>query len=606
MRFLVPILLFASLAWPRFASAQVVQGTLLDEQDGGPVAGALVALLDASGTVRAQVLSDGAGRYRVRAPGSGTWSLRVQRIGFRDVQEQGLELSVGQVVELAVWLHAEAITMAPLTAEAHRRCLVRPGQGEVSATLWEEARKALTASTLGEPGRYRYTISRFRRALDPRTLRVLTDSARASTEYVEGSPFTSAPARELLERGFVREGRDGPSYYAPDAGLLLSDDFLDAYCFHLADPDPAAALVGLSFQPADARGPPAVRGTLWLNPATFELRHLDYTYTRLPPIEGPVHRLGGRVELERLPDGTWIVRRWRIRMPVITERMVRTRTGTVPTRTLTGITEQGAEVLEVTDLAGEVLHAAVPADPERDAPDEVTTGAVLPQLVLRLRDAGSGRVVPDAIVTLPDLGRTALSDGSGRTRLTRVPAGRHRLQVTHIGFAPHDQEILVEPGIAALDVALVPAALRLDTLEVAARSARAEARLTRGVRLNVLTRSEIAPLVQQVSHVGQLATRFPGLMLRETVSDDGRITTGFCLESRRGTGIGTRAPCAALVLDDIPISDVSILLALPLDAIESVEYLNALEAGPRWGSLSTAGVLLVYTRGNGPYRQGRR
>jgi hypothetical protein len=249
-----------------------------------------------------------------------------------------------------------------------------------------------------------------------------------------------------------------------------------------------------------------------------------------------------------------------------------------------------------------VLRGAVPLDAGRAA-DEASTGAVLPQLVLQLSDGRSGRVVPDAIVTLPDLGRTALSDGSGRIRLTRVPTGRHRVQVTHIGFAPHDGEILVERDIAALDVPLVPAALQLDTLEVTARSRVAEERVARGVRLNVLTRRDIAPLAQQVAHVAQLATRFPGLMLRETFADDGRITTGFCLESRRGRGIGSGAPCAAVVLDDIPINDISVLLALPLDAIESVEFLNALEAGPRWGSLSTAGVLLVYTRGNGPYRQ---
>jgi hypothetical protein len=55
-----------------------------------------------------------------------------------------------------------------------------------------------------------------------------------------------------------------------------------------------------------------VRGTLWLDAMSAELRSLDYEYV---PFFGSatVTRGGGHLDFERLPEGAWIVRHWWIR-----------------------------------------------------------------------------------------------------------------------------------------------------------------------------------------------------------------------------------------------------------------------------------------------------
>ncbi|HSJ16256.1 MAG TPA: carboxypeptidase regulatory-like domain-containing protein [Longimicrobiales bacterium] len=686
MRSFLGFLVFLLL--PVMAAGQSVRGTLLDRADEAPLAGALVLLLDVEGTVRAQVLSNAAGRFTIVAPVPGRYSLRVQRIGFRDVDVPDVELAAGATVERVVRMGAEPIAMAGITAQARRRCVVRPEHGLAVAMLWEEARKALSMTALTESqGRYRYTLSRYTRELDASNLRVLRETSRSDREFMEGSPFVSRPVAELLERGFVETTEAGPRYYAPDARALLSDEFLDAYCFRPAESDAdQPGLVGLSFEPAERRGPAAIRGTLWLDSATYELRYLEYRYTRVEWPEGPVRHLGGRVDFDALPDGNRIVRRWRIRMPVVEERVNEwAPAGSRRRLVIARLTEQGGEVLETTDIAGQVLRSArravlsgvvfdsaaaaplagavvrligtahratadeagryrleelspgeflvtfthprlerydlepvalpvtiteggadtldlaIPAG-ARPAPDSV---ALLP-LVVRLRDWESGGPVADAVVSLPELGLSAVADATGRAALPRAPAGAHRIRVEHVAYGTYEQELVLHAGATWFDVRVPAAPLRMAAIEVRARTAEAEARRTRGVSVNIMTRPDIARAAGEVRHLGDLATRFHGLTLQEGQTQTGRLITDFCIQNRRGVSVSGRNPCVVVVLDDIPIHDSSVLLSLDPDALESIEYLNALEAGPRYGTLSTAGVLLVYTRGKGPYRQPAR
>jgi hypothetical protein len=110
-------------------------------------------------------------------------------------------------------------------------------------------------------------------------------------------------------------------YYAPDAEVLLSDEFLDTHCFRLAEGSDRPDVVGLEFEPLERRGAvPDIGGTLWLDRETAELRWLDYTYYNL---DLPVRSAGARgmVEFQRMPAGTWIVPAWWIEMPIIDTRM---------------------------------------------------------------------------------------------------------------------------------------------------------------------------------------------------------------------------------------------------------------------------------------------
>src|SRR6185503_11701153 len=97
--------------------------------------------------------------------------------------------------------------------------------------------------------------------------------------------------------------------------VLLSDQFLADHCFRVeAGTGWRAKDVGLGFEPIPKRKTPDVRGVLWLDGRTAELRTLEFTYTWLPFDERPGD-FGGTVDFFRMLSGQWIVRNWRIRTP---------------------------------------------------------------------------------------------------------------------------------------------------------------------------------------------------------------------------------------------------------------------------------------------------
>ena len=57
-----------------------------------------------------------------------------------------------------------------------------------------------------------------------------------------------------------------------------------------------------------------VVGTLWMDRATGRLRELEYRYVNLPG-ELRDARIGGELFFAGMPNGTWLVKEWRIRMP---------------------------------------------------------------------------------------------------------------------------------------------------------------------------------------------------------------------------------------------------------------------------------------------------
>ena len=72
----------------------------------------------------------------------------------------------------------------------------------------------------------------------------------------------------------------GSEFWAPDAGVLLSDSFLDTHCLRIRAG--GSELVGLDFEPVPNRDVADIAGTLWLDPATAELQRVDFRYVNLP------------------------------------------------------------------------------------------------------------------------------------------------------------------------------------------------------------------------------------------------------------------------------------------------------------------------------------
>ncbi len=387
------------------ARAQIVRGQVVEDVTNTPVEGAMVVVVDVGGHVVRRVLTNATGGFIVQVEAPGEYLLRVDRIGYESLTTGRFDVPPeGSFQRIAVPI--QPIKLEGLDIEGSRRCRLRNEQGEATARVWEEARKALEAAawTLSS-GVYRYTLLRFERTLEP-TLRTVRTERRRFARSTGQAPYVSAPASELVAQGFVRQNPDRTlTYYAPDAAAFLSNEFLDTHCMALESV--RDGLVGLAFQPVRGRRMSDIRGTLWIEAATATLRKLEFTYVNLPPGQDMANA-GGEVTFGRLPNGTWIVREWSIRMPHVT---------TTPDRQRVAVTSyevQGGVVWRVTDQDGRTIVEAETAS---------VSGTVLDSL-------GSGPVA-GASVRADDGAVEAVTTGEGSFFLPGLAGGLQSLEVTH-------------------------------------------------------------------------------------------------------------------------------------------------------------------------------
>ena len=306
-------------ALPLSVSAQTVLVRVIGDDGGGPLVGAVTSLIDDSGRMVTNTLTDERGRALFAQMPEGIYTVRAEMIGKSTAETDVFEIVNGTTLTRDLMLESSAIILEGIEVAADGgRCQVRPGgEGLLVSDVWEEARKALSAASITDQvGAYRYELMSYDRQLDRRSGTILSEEQRRQEGYMT-TPFESRPAEDLVANGFAqRDGRDF-LYYAPDATVLLSDAFLDTHCFRVAESRNDEGFVGLGFEPTgDDKSVPDIQGTMWLDPGTAELQWLEYQYTYLDE-EMTSEMVGGRVDFERMPNGTWIVPEWWIRMPIM-------------------------------------------------------------------------------------------------------------------------------------------------------------------------------------------------------------------------------------------------------------------------------------------------
>jgi hypothetical protein len=308
----------AAAVLPTPVRAQSVQGTLL-RADSMPAAGVIVvATRGARDSVLARTMTNGNGRY-VLTLTPGPVALRALRIGHRPHVFAEFTVTAGMRRDARTVLPNDPIVLAAVTTEASSSCRQSGTAGANVATVFEEARKALLASTLksgdGDP-LARLSVFEQARSVGNRGY------SQPKLEFQEGvtlKPFQSLKPDSLAKVGYMVLDLTSAEYYAPDAEVLLSESFTSTHCLGLSEgKDATAGLIGLTFRPQQLRRNYVdVRGTLWLDRATNELRRMEYSYDGLP-ITMQRADPGGDVEFTRLADGTWFVSKWEIRMPRMT------------------------------------------------------------------------------------------------------------------------------------------------------------------------------------------------------------------------------------------------------------------------------------------------
>jgi hypothetical protein len=420
--------------------AQTITGRVIAKNDSAGIAAAIVSLLDSSGHVVAARLAEDKGDFAFAAPAAGRYAVRAERIGYRSSTSAPFLVRQNDTIDVPIAIVGDGVSLRAVMVNADRRCLVRPQEGLATARLWDEARKALSATEMTrmaqaasrarrDPHRFAVRMRKFSRDLDPRTLAALHEEA-FELEGEAVTPFSSADPEILARDGYVAgDSKSMTTYYAPDAMILLSDRFLDSHCFRLqtAEDDRRAELIGLGFEPIHLTSEEHpdrtdVRGVLWLDQATAELRYMEYSYVS-PRLQTTASRAGGLVEFRPLPDGRWIVWRWYIRMPQLVER----RTGTDPLQP----TAHRTEIAQVREEGAEVL-SVMPAGTSR------VNRATLHGVV---HDSLRGMPIADARVFLSGTSFATLTSSDGSYVIESVPPGKYLASIV----TPRLDSLLIEP-----------------------------------------------------------------------------------------------------------------------------------------------------------------
>ncbi len=329
----------------RPSAAQTIIRGRVEQTDGRAISGAFIVLEDSAGVVSSRDLSSSSGFYRISVPAPGTYRLRAERIGYSTAVSGWLRLAEGEDLTYPFVIEPRPVRLREIRVEERSRCKLLPDEGIELQGVWDEARKALSATAwTGQQPYFRFDAVIHTQLLDNRG-RPVSEADLEEVRFYGRHPFRAIPAQDLVLGGFVQEPEGRVAYYAPDADVLLSDIFVRRHCFRLVRGEQeAAGLLGLAFEALPQSRLPDIEGVMWLDPTSSELRWLEFTYVNLA--SGVEQRgLGGLVEFASLPSGAWIVRSWWIRVPMV--EWVEGRGQRPNWYRLRGINEGGGQVVAV-------------------------------------------------------------------------------------------------------------------------------------------------------------------------------------------------------------------------------------------------------------------
>lgn len=418
--------LWLAVSTPVTALAQgqpLVRGDVVLADDRTPASGAIVEVTDTLHALVARALTTDRGTFSIALPRNGRYGARVLRIGFRPTVVPPFEVAPGEPRSLHIVLTSEPIRLGEVRVAGEDACRIRADSGQLVAQVWEETRKALTSTRLGQPGGHLTASGLSYRSVRDIAGRVVLWQSLTPLTTVGARPFVSASVDSLARLGYATVDAGGTlNYYGPDADALISDEFAAAHCFRLLPPPhERPAWIGVGFRPVrDRKGITDIAGTFWVDRSSAELRLLEYLYTNVPPAVERSHA-GGRIEFVRLASGDWLTNRWTIRAPSAVERRsvvrdVPAARGPRPQRmeevVVSAVNVAGGEALSVERGGEELYHG----------------WGIAWDAVLASRAGAAGAA--EATVEFPDAGYFAAADSAGRVHLDHVEPGRHAVLIS--------------------------------------------------------------------------------------------------------------------------------------------------------------------------------
>jgi hypothetical protein len=312
----------------------------LESSPGAAVIGALVALLDEHDNVVTEGLTTERGTRTLRAP-AGSYRIRVRRIGYLPFISPPVTLPRGD--ELLLRVESPKVVLQNIVVTSNSKChRDDPGARALSA-VWDEVEKALRSSQITNAdlvGIGRAEVFRRVRSLNGAEVSSDTTSFTIGTKR----PFAAIPAERLAVDGYViGDEADGWHYYAPDETVMLSDQFAATHCFRLVRDDAHTGEIGVAFEPAPGRRLSDIKGALWVDEGTSELREIVFRFVNAGALSQ--FEAGGYTHFARLASGAWIVDNWILRAPLL----ARQATDAYTTRLVrTGYSEDGGRIVATT------------------------------------------------------------------------------------------------------------------------------------------------------------------------------------------------------------------------------------------------------------------
>jgi TonB-linked SusC/RagA family outer membrane protein len=255
----------------------------------------------------------------------------------------------------------------------------------------------------------------------------------------------------------------------------------------------------------------------------------------------------------------------------------------------------------------------------RWAPADVVAGTIHGQVT----EAGSGRPLGGAQVTIVGSQRSAVTSASGQYALVAVPDGQHRLRAAVLGHQAAEKTVEVRNGEAvAADFALATAAVQLDRVVVTG-TAGATSRRAIGNSVSTIDAGEISDRVvnQNVSEL--LQAKAPGVTVLQSSG-----TPGAAGNIRiRGVGSLTGASTPVVYVDGVRYQSdaggsfrnnwqspsqgqlagggqtASALDAINPEDIESIEVIKGPAAATLYGADAANGVIQIITKKGRPGNQ---
>jgi hypothetical protein len=288
------------------AQQAAVEGVARAAEDGAPIPFALVRLIRADSQPAAQGITTADGRFRFGDVTAGSYRVLLLRIGYRPALSDPVQVAAGATAQLPMSVASHPIALPAVTVTAEP-CITRDGLAAHPAllTLWQQARDGASIRE-GLMARFRY-----RSVLREEGVELTADGP--TPVHVLDQPLVSDPRWAVRNAARIRANRLSRGYYSPNDGWglpneldVLHDDFLSAHCFEPSI-ERGEGEIGVRFRPLRTRRDFLdVRGTIWLDSASYLARRIDVEY-----VDGEEKRGTVRLDFGDVPiaGGT-------LRMPV--------------------------------------------------------------------------------------------------------------------------------------------------------------------------------------------------------------------------------------------------------------------------------------------------